>query len=103
MPFSKGQTGNPRGRPKQTYEEKEQKAEFRALLRTSTIPALQSIIEIAQDRRNRDSLSACKYIIDKAFGTNATFLEDDDEPLIVKVIRYESNRENQMDDLDDWE
>ena len=103
MPFSKGQSGNPKGRPKQTQEQKNQKEKFRGLLQKATVPALQNIIEIANNQKNRDCLNACKYIIDKAFGANTTFLEDDAETLIVKVIRCEPNTENQMDDIDDWE
>ena len=47
MPYAKGQSGNPKGRPKQTAEQKSQKEQFQRLLKSSTVEALQSIIQIA--------------------------------------------------------
>ena len=70
MPYAKGQSGNPKGRPKQTAEQKSQKEQFQRLLKSSTVEALQSIIQIASDRYNKDRFNACKYIIDKAYGAN---------------------------------
>lgn len=67
MPYAKGQSGNPKGRPKQTAEQKSQKEQFQRLLKSSTVEALQSIIQIANDRYNKDRFNACKYIIDKAY------------------------------------
>ena len=52
MPFEKGRSGNPLGRPKQTAEQKSQKEQFQLLLKSSTVDALQSIIQIANDRYN---------------------------------------------------
>lgn len=54
MPYAKGQSGNPKGRPKQTAEQKSQKEQFQRLLKSSTVEALQSIIQIANDRYNKD-------------------------------------------------
>ena len=76
MPYAKGQSGNPKGRPKQTAEQKSQKEQFQRLLKSSTVEALQSIIQIASDRYNKDRFNACKYIIDKAYGANTAFLLD---------------------------
>ena len=92
MAFVKGQSGNPRGRPKQTEEEKAQKAEFKALLKSSTVPALKSIIRIAKDKDSKDRFNACKYILDRAYGTNTPLLlndmENEEQQLIVKVVPY---------------
>ncbi len=49
MPFERGKSGNPTGRPRQTAEQKSQKEQFRRLLKASTVEALQSIIQIAND------------------------------------------------------
>ena len=51
MPFQKGKSGNPLGRPKQTAEQKSQKEQFKKLLKASTVDALQSIIQIANDTK----------------------------------------------------
>ena len=89
MPYAKGQSGNPKGRPKQTAEQKSQKEQFQRLLKSSTVEALQSIIQIANDRYNKDRFNACKYIIDKAYGANTAFLLD--------------GKENEDWNEDDWE
>ena len=70
MSFEKGKSGNPKGRPKQSAEEKSQKEQFTALLRSSTVSALESIIHIANDRFSKDRFNACKYIIDVRAGRN---------------------------------
>lgn len=99
MPFEKGKSGNLAGRPRQTAEQKTQKEQFQRLLRTSTIDALQSIIQIANDRYSKDRFNACKYIIDKAYGANTAFLLDGEEtvPVVIKVAPYRTPDENE-----DW-
>ena len=100
MSFTKGKSGNLKGRPKQSAEEKSQKEQFKALLRSSTMSALESIVQIANDRYNKDRFNACKYIIDKAYGSNTSFLMDgvEEEPLIIQIKPY-----RQENDEDDWE
>lgn len=92
MPYAKGQSGNPKGRPKQTAEQKSQKEQFQRLLKSSTVEALQSIIQIANDRYNKDRFNACKYIIDKAYGANTAFLLDGTEDTVRRHIVGGANR-----------
>ncbi len=100
MPFEKGKSGNPKGRPRQTAEQKTQKEQFKQLLKSSTVDALQSIIQIANDRYSKDRFNACKYIIDKAYGANTAFLLDGEEtvPVVIKVVPYRT-----PDKDEDWE
>ena len=93
MPYAKGQSGNPKGRPKQTAEQKSQKEQFQRLLKSS-----------ANDRYNKDRFNACKYIIDKAYGANTAFLLDgteDTAPTVIRIVPY--GKENEDWNEDDWE
>ena len=105
MPFKKGQSGNPKGRPQETKEVKEQKEEFRNLLKNSTVCALQSIISIANDEHNKDRFNACKYIIDRAYGSNTTFLVDntEEEPIVIRVVPYNKEKDTSQEDEWEWE
>lgn len=103
MSFSKGMSGNKAGRPKQTAEQKSQKERFEALLRASTISALESIITIAQDRFCKDRFQACKFIIEKAYGANIAFLldgEEEKDPIVIKVVscRQKDDEEREWED-----
>lgn len=97
MSFEKGKSGNPKGRPKQSAEEKSQKEQFTALLRSSTVSALENIIHIANDRFSKDRFKANAYLIDKAYGANTAFLIDDveAEPLVIQIKPWSEE--------DDWE
>ena len=113
MGFVKGASGNPKGRPKLNDDEKEQREEFKKLLRTATVPALRSIIEIANSKCSKDRFNACRFIIEKAYGNNTVFLSEsmeDIEPVIIRVMPYQKkDKDNKNEDWggedsdEDWE
>lgn len=103
MSFTKGASGNPKGRPKYSKQQKEERDSFKELLKSSTLSALESIIEISQEKHGKDRFNACRYLIDKAYGANALLIEnkDDDSPVFIIV---KSNGKKATESLDDeWE
>lgn len=102
MPFSKGVSGNIRGRPKMTTEEKEQKEVFTELLKGSTVNALQNIIAIANDRRSKDCFNACKYIISKAYGADMVFFENEDNTLTINIVSHTGSNKEDSWANDEW-
>jgi len=89
MAFQKGKSGNEKGRPKQTEEQKVERNRFRNLLKAATIPALENIIAIAFDEKSKDRFSACKFLIEKAYGANFVFLsEGEANELSIQIIRH---------------
>jgi hypothetical protein len=103
MSFTKGVTGNPKGRPKYSKQQKEERDSFKELLKSSTLSALESIIEISQEKHGKDRFNACRYLIDKAYGANAVLIDnkDDDSPVFIIV---KSNAKKATESMDDeWE
>jgi hypothetical protein len=103
MGFIKGESGNPKGRPKYSQQQKVERDSFKELLKSSTLSALESIIEISQDKHSKDRFNACRYLIDKAYGANALLLEnqDDDSPLVI-IVRSNGKKASESSD-DAWE
>lgn len=101
MPFEKGVSGNKDGRPKQTPQQKDERVRFKRLLKSSTVPALESIIAISQDRHNKDRFNACRFLIDRGYGANTVFLMDGAEDSSPVYIVLRSSRQAQ--DEEDWE
>ena len=103
MSFTKGVSGNPKGRPRETPQQKEERDYFKSLLKSSTVSALQSIISISQDRYNKDRFNACRYLIDKAYGANTAFLMDGMEDASpVFIVLRQSRRERDEDWDAEW-
>ena len=91
MPFEQGQSGNPKGRPKQTDKQKKEKERFTALLQGNTVSALESIIDIATSPKGKDRFNACRYIIDKAYGSEPMLLiNDDDRNITIRIVKATS-------------
>lgn len=71
MPFVKGQSGNPGGRPKENNEIKE-------LARAHSVEAFERICEMAQCADHKIALPACKEILDRAYGKPAQAITGED-------------------------
>ena len=83
MPFVKGQSGNPGGRPKQ-------EGEIRELARESGPEAIAKLVEHMNGDDSRLSQSASIALLDRGFGKPAqsvTLAGDEDRPLYHKVER----------------
>ncbi len=96
----------PKAGPDRQRSRNHRKSNLRDCLKSSTVEALQSIIQIANDRYNKDRFNACKYIIDKAYGANTAFLLDGTEetaPTVIRIVPYGKEVEDEDWNEDDWE
>ena len=61
VPFQKGQSGNPSGRPKAV-------AEVVALARKNSVAAMQKVVDLMDDEDSRVALAAATQVLDRAYG-----------------------------------
>lgn len=73
MPFAKGKSGNPGGRPKEH-------GDLRELARAASPRMLQHLIDIADDEENsaKARTTAASHVLDRAYGKPAQTLGDGD-------------------------
>ena len=110
MAFKKGQSGNPKGRRRQSEEEKNLKVEFIKQLKHYAPEALNTLFEIMQDTKSKDRLKAAQYIIEKTFGNNFIAMEDEnqEEEIVVRIIKCDKDNKKEQgqeekEELEGWE
>lgn len=79
MPFAKGQSGNPGGRPKENNEIKE-------LARSHSKEAFERIVEFTKSQDEKIAFPACKEVLDRAYGKPAQALTGEDGGPLKQVL-----------------
>jgi hypothetical protein len=77
MPFEKGQSGNPGGRPKEN-------AEIKALAKEHGPAAIAKLVELMGCGNPRTEVAAAQALLDRAYGKPAQAIvggDDDDNPI----------------------
>ena len=77
MPFEKGKSGNPGGRPKEV-------AEVRELAKEHGAAAIERLVELMASDNERTAVSACEAILNRGYGRPAQSVivaGDPDNPL----------------------
>ena len=82
MPFEKGKSGNPGGRPKEA-------AEVKRLAQEKGKEAIGKLVELLSCGEARTELAAAQAILDRGFGKpTQTIAGDEDNPItIAEVVR----------------
>ena len=90
MPWSKGQSGNIKGRPRRSEEEKQQIEEYKKLLLQQTPEALKTLVSLMRSLDGNTRYKACTYILDKTFGSNFVALPvnllETDNQLTINLV-----------------
>ena len=93
MPFEKGKSGNPGGRPKEA-------AEVRAAARLQGIAAIDKLTELMNDGDKRIAVTAAQAILDRGFGKpsqSMTLSGEDGKPTVTvveRVIVHPTNKDS---------
>ena len=82
MPFEKGKSGNPGGRPKEV-------AEVRKLAQEHGRAAIERLVELMASENERTAVAACEAILNRGYGRPAqslTVAGDDESPLFPDKV-----------------
>lgn len=79
MPFAKGKSGNPGGRPRENNEIKE-------LARAKSVDAFKRIVKMTKDTDPKIALPACKEVLDRAYGKPTQALTGEDGGPLKQIL-----------------
>lgn len=80
MPFQKGQSGNPGGRPKANVQ-------VRDLARKHTADAVKALVEALKDKSGATRVAAANALLDRGWGKAAQPLTGEDGEGPVEIVR----------------
>lgn len=103
MSFQKGKSPNPKGRPRLTNEEKNERDEIRQILKANVLSVIETLISIATNEQHKDCVKASQVVLERAYG-QAIFLDTTDlEDQVINVIvsRAENKQGSLNNDNDD--
>ena len=86
MPFTKGKSGNPGGRPREV-------AEVRELAKEHGPAAIERLVELMTSENERTAVAACEAILNRGYGRPAQSVtlagEEDGPPVQLEgVVRF---------------
>jgi hypothetical protein len=80
MPFQKGQSGNPGGRPKEV-------AEVRKLAQKHTDDAINTLVAMLKSKNDRTKVAAAEALLDRGWGRSQTPIKVEGESPFFEVLR----------------
>lgn len=76
--FKPGQSGNPKGRPRLSEEEKKERADARKLLKAAAPTAAEKLIKMMENENSKKHFEACTDILDRTLGKASQPIGDEE-------------------------